>query len=74
MPQIQFSITEEAAAYLRWYARQILFEKTEDLAARHLMMYRLEEIRQQHRRDEPSPDDLATPEPTKQDISSEGSS
>ena len=56
MPQISFSVTDEAAAYLRWLARNILFEKTENLAARHLMMYRLEEMRRQFRRDEPGPD------------------
>ncbi len=74
MPQIQFTVTEEAAAYLRWYGREILFEKSENLAARHLMMHRLEEIRRQHRRDEPSPADLATPESTEQGTASEDGS
>lgn len=67
MPQIRFSVTHEAAAYLRWVARNILFEKSENDAARHLMMYRLEQIRHEHRRDEPGPEDLATfPSPTEE--------
>ncbi len=67
MPQIKFSVTNEAAAYLRWYARNILFESSENQAARHLMMVRLEEVRRQYRRDEPSPNDLAATEPSKED-------
>ncbi len=66
MPQIQFTVTKEAAAYLRWYAREILFEKSENQVARHFMIHRLEEVRRQHRRDEPSPADLATPESTEE--------
>ena len=67
MPQISCSVTDEAAAYLRWLARNILFERSEHLAARHLMMHRLEETRRQYRRDEPGPDDLAIPESPKED-------
>ncbi len=67
MPQLRFSVTDEAAAYLRWLARNILFEKSEHDAARHLMMYRLEETRRQYRRDEPGPEDLAIPESPKED-------
>lgn len=63
MPQIKFTVSDEAVAYLRWFARNILFEKTEGDAARHLMMKQLEEIRRAHRKDEPSPEDLA-PSPT----------
>ena len=62
MPQIKFSVTKEAVAYLRWLARNILFESSEHQAARHLMMQRLEQTRREHRRDEPSPEDLAIPE------------
>ena len=66
MPQVQFTITEEAAAYLRWYSRNILFEKSDNAnaAARHLMLSRLEQMRREKRRDEPGPDDLAVPEST----------
>ncbi|MCH7794378.1 MAG: hypothetical protein IH900_04460 [Proteobacteria bacterium] len=67
MPQIKFSVTNEAAAYLRWFARNILFESSENQAARHLMMTRLEETRRQYRRDEPGPDDLAVSESAKED-------
>jgi hypothetical protein len=62
MPQIKFTVTAEAEAYLRWYARTILFEKTADNAARHLMMHRLEQVRRDGRRNEPSADDLAVSE------------
>ncbi len=62
MPQIKFSVTKEAVAYLRWLARNILFESSEHQAARHLMMHRLEQTRRKYRQDEPSPDDLAVPE------------
>jgi hypothetical protein len=58
MIQLKFSVTEEAAAYLRWVARNILFEKDENAAARHLMMKELENTRRAHRRDEPGPEDL----------------
>jgi len=67
MPQISFSVTDEAAAYLRWLARNILFERSEHTAARHLMMRSLEETRRQFRRDEPSSDDLTVPESPKED-------
>ena len=64
MPQIQFTVTEEAAAYLRWYARTILFEKADNgnAAARHLMMARLEQIRRDRNPSEPSTQDLAVPD------------
>jgi hypothetical protein len=66
--QIKFTVTAEAAAYLRWYARNILFEETEHVAARHLMMKQLEKTRRAHRKDEPSPEDLA-PLPVTEDNS-----
>lgn len=68
MPQIQFAVSDEAIVYLRWLARNVLFEKSEHLAARHLMMSRLEETRRQYRRDEPGPDDLALLEISKEDL------
>lgn len=63
--QIRFTVSDEAAAYLRWVARNILFEKSEHEAARAFMMHRLEEVRRQHRRDEPAAEDLMPlpPEP-----------
>ena len=67
MPQIRFTVSDAAIAYLRWLARNILFEKSEHDAARHLMMHRLEKTRRQHRRDEPSPDDLVVAESTDTD-------
>ena len=71
MPQIKFTVTDEAAAYLKWLARNILFEKSEDGAARHLMMHRLEETRRQYRREEPGPDDLVIAESPKEDAGSD---
>ena len=67
MPQIRFTVTDEAVAYLKWLARNILFEKTEHDAARHLMMTRLEQSRREYRRDEPSPDDLAISESAREE-------
>ena len=51
--QLKFTVSNEARAYLRWYARNILFEETEDLAARHLMMRGLEIMRREYRGSEP---------------------
>ena len=33
MPVIKFTVTDEAAAYLRWFARNVLFESND--LARH---------------------------------------
>lgn len=59
MPQIRFTVTGKAAAYLRWLAKNVLFEGSENDAARHLMMVQLEKTRREHRKDEPAPEDLA---------------
>jgi len=56
--QIKFTVSKEAAAYLRWYANNVLMEETEDDAARHLMMKQLEKIRRTYRKDDPMPADL----------------
>lgn len=56
--QIKFTISKDAAAYLRWYARNILMEETEDDAARFLMMKQLEKVRRAHRKDDPAAADL----------------
>ncbi len=72
MGQICFSVSGEAEAYLKWYARNILFEKTEALAARHLMMHRLEEIRRERHPNDPAPEDLAVPESTDEKKDQEG--
>jgi hypothetical protein len=62
--QIKFTVTKETAAYLRWFARHILFEDGHDAAARHLMMKQLERTRRKYRRDESNPTDvLAAPSP-----------
>ncbi len=61
MPQIKFTLSKEAAAYLRWFARTILLEDTEHDAARHLMMMQLEKMRRAHRGDDPSLNDLPVP-------------
>jgi hypothetical protein len=58
MTQLKFTVSPEAIAYLRWYAKNILLEKTADDAARHLMMKQLEETRRAYRKDDPTPDDL----------------
>jgi len=63
MAQISFTVTEEAEAYLLWYARNMIFEKTASVAARHLMMHRLAEVRASRRPSEPSPEDLVAREP-----------
>lgn len=57
--QIKFTVTDQAAAYLRWFAKNILFESTENDAARHLMMSKLEDTRRLHRKDDPGPEDLS---------------
>jgi hypothetical protein len=54
MPQIRFTVSKEAAAYLRWYAKTILLADTEHDAAKHLMSHRLERVRRKHRRDDPA--------------------
>jgi hypothetical protein len=61
--QVKFTVTAEAVAFLRWYARNILFEDSAHDAARHLMMRQLERIRRAHRKEDPTPEDLATTEP-----------
>lgn len=61
--QIRFTVTAEAAAYLRWYARTILFEADENDAARHFMMKQLEATSRFYRKEEPGPEDL-TPIPS----------
>ncbi len=56
--QIRFSVSNEAAAYLRWLAKNILLEDSEHQAARHLMLKQLEEMRRAHRKDDPTLADL----------------
>lgn len=56
--QIKFTVSKEAAAYLRWYAKNILMEETEDDAARHMMMKQLEKMRRAHRKEDPQAADL----------------
>jgi hypothetical protein len=60
--QIRFSVSKEAAAYLRWYAKNVLLEDSEHSAARHLMQAQLEQMRRAHRKDEPAPGDLPSVE------------
>ena len=73
MPQIKFSVSDEAVAYLKWLARNIFFVKTEHEAAKQLMMHRLEESRRLHRRDEPGPDDLAVEKTSSEEAGQEQS-
>lgn len=67
MPEIRFSLNASAAAYLEWYARNILFEKTGDLAARHLVMKAIEGMRREHYRDEPLFDTVPNSKPEDKD-------
>lgn len=59
--QIKFTITVESAAYLRWFAKNILLEDNEHDAARHLMLKQLEKTRRTYRKEEPDPKDLPPP-------------
>lgn len=68
MAEIKFTITKQAEAYLNWMAREILFVKTANTAAKHLMMCQLEGVRRKHRKDEPGAADLGLPESTADDI------
>jgi len=54
MPQIKFTVTDEAATYLRWVAKNILFEKNEHDAARHFMLQELAKSRRKYRQEEPA--------------------
>jgi hypothetical protein len=68
--QIKFTVSLEAVAYLRWFAKTILFEATEDDAARHLMMKQLELERRAHRKDDPElglPSESSAPPPKQGD-------
>jgi hypothetical protein len=56
--QIKFTLSQEAVTYLRWYAKNILLESTEDEAARHLVMKQIELLRREFRKEDPSPQDL----------------
>jgi len=56
--RISFTVTKEAAAYLRWFARTILLEEDENDGARHLMLVQLEAMRRAHRDSDPSLSDL----------------
>lgn len=60
MPQIRFTISKEAAGYLRWLSENVLFAGSIDQAARHLLMSRIEEIRREHMAAEPEAPSLPT--------------
>lgn len=55
---IKFTISQEAAAYLQWLAKNVIPEETPDLVARHLVMRQIEKMRREHRKDEPGLPDL----------------
>lgn len=61
--QIKFTVTDEAARYLHWFARNIIFEKTAHDGARHMMMIQLEKARRKYRREDPAPENLAALSP-----------
>ncbi len=48
MAEIKFSVPGDAETYLRWYAREILFVKTANAAAKFLMTDSLRQIRIEH--------------------------
>jgi hypothetical protein len=56
--QIKFTLSQDAIAYLRWYAKNVLLEDTHHDAARHLLMKQLEEMRRTHRKDDPTSAEL----------------
>jgi hypothetical protein len=56
--QIKFTVPDATIAYLRWLAKNILFEDDENGAARHLMMKQLEETRRNNRSSEPTADEI----------------
>ena len=53
MGQIQFTVSDETDAYLKWLAKEILFESTASKAARHIFLKGLEETRRSGRHQEP---------------------
>lgn len=61
--QIKFTLSDDARAYLRWLARDVLFLKTEHDAAKHLLTRQMELMRRENRGHEPSIADLRA-EPT----------
>ncbi len=58
MPQIKFTVSDEAVAYLRWLAKHVLSEKNEHDAARHLMMRQFEKTRRKDRPGGPTSDEI----------------
>lgn len=72
MPDIKFTVSEQAEAYLEWMAREILFVKTANAAAKHLMMCQLEQVRRTYRKHEPTPGDLGVFGPIIGDADSDG--
>jgi hypothetical protein len=59
---VKFTLSKEAVAYLRWYAKTVLLEETAEDAARHLLLKQIEAIRREHRKDDPDPGTLPTEE------------
>jgi hypothetical protein len=52
---IKFTLSQDAAAYLQWLAKNIVPEETPDLVARHLVMKQIEKMRRAHHRKEEPP-------------------
>ena len=48
MAEIKFTVAGDAETYLRWYAREMLFLKTANAAAKFLMMESLRRVRIEH--------------------------
>lgn len=58
VPQIRFTVSKEAAGYLKWLSDNVLFSGSIDQAARHLMLSRMEQVRRESRIQEPSGHDI----------------
>ena len=62
---VKFTVSQDAAAYLQWLAKNVVPEETPDLVARHLVMKQIEQMRRDHRKEEPSLGDLPPAEEEK---------
>ena len=54
MAQVRFTVSDEAAAYLRWLGDEIVLEKTIDSVAKHILMQAISDIRRENKDREPN--------------------
>lgn len=51
--QTKFTLSEDARCYLEWLAQEVLFVKTGNEAAKHLVVRQIEVMRREHRQFDP---------------------